>query len=182
MGTAATAVWRRRHMGGKRLLRAFAEARTDLVQALTLHLSNADDAQDVAQETFLKCWRSREGIEAVRDLRAWIFRVGLNAARDLQRNAWRRKVKPLPNPNDYCTDSLVSPSDHLLTQEALDRLRSALVNLRPEERQVFLLRQNTALTYEEIAARHRLPVGTVKTQMRSALHKLRVVLQEREPA
>lgn len=174
-------VERRRRTSGERLLRAFTEARGDLLQRLALHLGNADDAQDAAQETFLKCWRSRDGLRQVRDLRAWIFRVGLNAARDLQRNAWRRKSRPLPDLATQGTRLAVSPSDHLLHQETLDRLRMALLNLRPEERQVFLFRQNTALTYEEIAARQNLPVGTIKTQMRSALLKLRAVLGEADP-
>ena len=50
--------------------------------------------------------------------------------------------------------------------------------LRPEEKAVFLLRQNGDLTYEEIAELRRSPVGTVKTQMRSALQKLRRVLKD----
>ena len=45
--------------------------------------------------------------------------------------------------------------------------------LRPDEKEVFLLRQNGGLTYEEIAEIRKAPVGTVKTQMRSALQKLR---------
>ena len=54
--------------------------------------------------------------------------------------------------------------------------RDALMSLRPEEKEVFLLRQNGELTYEQIAAMRERPVGTVKTQMRSALQKLRAVL------
>jgi RNA polymerase sigma-70 factor (ECF subfamily) len=73
-----------------------------------------------------------------------------------------------------------SPADDLVHKEQLDRLRAALLALRPEEREVFLLRQNTDRTYEEIAQLRGAPVGTVKTQMRSALQKLRRVLQERE--
>ena len=75
-----------------------------------------------------------------------------------------------------------SPSEQLLHREVLERLRVALVDLRPEERDVFLLRQNSDLTYDEIAVRRRTPVGTIKTQMRTALMKLRDVLQDREPA
>jgi RNA polymerase sigma-70 factor (ECF subfamily) len=55
-------------------------------------------------------------------------------------------------------------------------LRDALVHLRPEEKEVFLLRQNGDLTYEQIAELSDRPIGTVKTQMRSALQKLRKVL------
>lgn len=61
-------------------------------------------------------------------------------------------------------------------REALDRLREAITLLRPEEREVFLLRQNGELTYEQIADIRSAPVGTVKTQMRAALQKLRKVL------
>src|SRR5438309_633562 len=75
-------------------VRAFNLMRAELVSTLFFVLGNHDDAQDVAQEVFLKCWRTREALLDVRNLRAWIFRVGLNAAKDLQRNAWRRKAKP----------------------------------------------------------------------------------------
>jgi RNA polymerase sigma-70 factor (ECF subfamily) len=64
----------------------------------------------------------------------------------------------------------------LENQETLDRLRLAISELRLEEKEVFLLRQNGELTYEEIAEIRNAPVGTVKTQMRSALIKLRKVL------
>ena len=72
------------------------------------------------------------------------------------------------------------PSSALEEQEALDRLREAIAQLRQEEKEVFLLRQNGDLTYEQIAEIRSTPVGTVKTQMRSALMKLRKVLNPQE--
>src|SRR3954467_11920234 len=74
---------------------AFNLVRTELVSTLFFVLGNHDDAQDAAQEAFLKCWRTRSSLTDVQNMRAWIFRVGLNAAKDLQRNAWRRRAKPL---------------------------------------------------------------------------------------
>lgn len=158
---------------------AFNGVRTELVSTLFFVLGNHDDAQDAAQDAFLKCWRTRETLTDVRNFRAWIFRVGLNAAKDLQRNAWRRKAKPLgdatpPEP----PGATITPADSLESKETLERLRQALLQLRLEEKEVFLLRQNGDLTYEEIAAMRRTPVGTVKTQMRSALQKLRLILKE----
>src|SRR3954470_24273736 len=79
----------------ERLNEAFALFGDELIRALSSLLGDADDARDVAQEAFLKCWRSRERLDEVRDLKAWIFRVGLNAARDLRRNAWRKRARPL---------------------------------------------------------------------------------------
>jgi RNA polymerase sigma-70 factor (ECF subfamily) len=178
-GTSArTAGKRLASTSGDDLVCAFNELRTELVSTLYYLLGNQDDAQDAAQDAFIKCWRARETLHEVRNLRAWIFRVGLNAAKDLQRSAWRRRARPLLMTEIEENGSAPSPADVLVDREALQRLRSALLGLRREEKEVFLLRQNGSLTYEEIAELRRTPVGTVKTQMRSALQKLRVVLQE----
>ena len=67
-------------------------------------------------------------------------------------------------------------AEDLEQRESIEQLREALMLLRPEEKEVFLMRQNGELTYEQIAEVSNRPVGTVKTQMRSALQKLRKVL------
>ncbi len=162
---------------GEEFVRAFNELRAELVSTLFFLLGNHEDAQDAAQDAFLKCWRTRATLGEIRNLRAWIFRIGLNAAKDLQRNTWRRRAKPLP----VEVGQAPTPSAHALEdQETLERVRTALHRLRPEEKEVFLLRQNGELTYEEIAHMRRSPVGTIKTQMRAALGKLRRVLKGRE--
>lgn len=157
-------------------LRIFNEVRVELVSTLYYMLGNQEDAQDAAQDAFLKCWRTRRSLEDVQNIRAWIFRVGLNTAKDLQRSAWRRRARPLLGDCTHGGAGDSSPAAALEEKEVLGRLQLALVELRAEEKAVFLLRQNGDLTYEEIAQLRRLPVGTVKTQMRSALQKLRRVL------
>src|SRR5207249_11711720 len=110
------------------------------------------------------------------------LRVGPHAAKDLQRSAWRRRVKPLLGAEVMPMVESNPPAQNLERRETLQQLRDALMHLRPEEKEVFLLRQNGELTYEQIAEMHDRPVGTVKTQMRSALQKLRKVLNpERQP-
>jgi RNA polymerase sigma-70 factor (ECF subfamily) len=158
---------------------AFNQVRAELVSTLFFLLGNHEDAQDAAQDAFLKCWRTRQSLVEVRNMRAWIFRVGLNAAKDLQRSAWRRRAKPLTNAPPAVEIMEDSPADNLEAKEALQLLRAALMELRPDEQAVFLLRQNGDLTYEEIAELRRSPVGTVKTQMRAALQKLRRVLKDK---
>ena len=70
----------------------------------------------------------------------------------------------------------ISPIDGVERQEAFERIRKAVLALREEEKDVFLLRQNGELTYEQIAEVRGCPVSTVKTQMRTALEKIRKVL------
>jgi RNA polymerase sigma-70 factor (ECF subfamily) len=157
----------------EQLVRVFNGLRDELVSTLWFLLGNHEDAQDTAQEAFLKCWRAQDSLVAVKDLKAWIFRVALNAAKDLQRSAWRRRARFLKGEDIMLIGKELAAAQVLEEREALDRLRRAILDLRPEEKEVFLLRQNGDLTYEQIAEARGSPVGTVKTQMRSALMKLK---------
>ena len=163
---------------GEILLRTFNDLRDELLSTLWYVLGNHQDAEDVAQEAFLRCLRTQENVPEIQNLRAWIFRVGLNAARDIQRSAWNRRSKPLSNHEAVLMGNGPAPTDVLEEREKRDSLRQALLDLRPEEKEVFLLRQNGDLTFDQIADSLNRPVGTVKTQMRSALQKLRKLLSE----
>jgi RNA polymerase sigma-70 factor (ECF subfamily) len=162
---------------GDAFVRAFNEIRGELVSTLFFLLGNHEDAQDAAQDAFLKCWRARDSLPEIRNMRAWIFRVGLNAAKDMQRNAWRRRSRPLTAEVAQTTLSDDTAALALEDKEDLERLRGAILLLRPEEKAVFLLRQNGNFTYEEIAQALHSPVGSVKTLMRAAVHKLRQALK-----
>ncbi|MFO0809349.1 MAG: RNA polymerase sigma factor [Gemmataceae bacterium] len=161
---------------GDVLLHAFNALRDELVSTLMYVLGNRDDALDAAQDAFLKCWRSRGRLDGVQNVRAWIFRVALNTAKDLRRSAWHRKAMPLLGEDTMLVDRSTPAHDALADKEDLSRLRRAILTLREEEKEVFLLRQNGGFTYEQIAEIRHSPVGTVKTQMRAALQKLRKVL------
>jgi len=164
------------------LVRVFNQIREELVGTLWYLLGNRDDAEDASQDTFLKCLRTQESLVDVQNLRAWIFRVALNTATDLQRSAWKRKARPLADGHLLQPVSSPTPGGTLEHEEDISRLRAALLDLRQEEREVFLLRQNGELTYEQIAEMRSVPLGTVKTHMRSALAKLRKVLNEHDAA
>jgi RNA polymerase sigma-70 factor, ECF subfamily len=155
---------------------AFHELRDELISTLVYVLGNRDDALDAVQDAFLKCWRARDKVAEVQNLRAWIFRVGLNTAKDQQRSAWSRKVKPLGAEETMLVSREAKSGADLEDEESLRLLRTAIAQLRTDEKEVFLLRQNGNLTYEQIAEIRQAPVGTVKTQMRSALSKLRLAL------
>jgi RNA polymerase sigma-70 factor (ECF subfamily) len=102
--------------------------------------------------------------------------VAINAAKDLRKSAWKRKTRTMPEEDVMMYKSAVSPLESLQENEMVAQLRTALMDLRPEEKEVFLLRQNAEMTYEQIAETANRPVGTIKTQMRSALQKLKVAL------
>ena len=162
------------------LVRTFNGLRDELVSTLIFVLGNREDAKDAAQDAFIKCWNAREQLPQVVNLRAWIFRVSFNTAKDMQRSAWHRRAKPLRAEQYTMMAKDAGPGQTLERRESIERLRRAILDLREEEKEVFLLRQNGELTYEQIADLRSCPVSTVKTQMRSALEKLRKVLNPAE--
>ncbi len=157
---------------------AFACYQSELLGMLYHMVGNAEDARDAFQEAFIKCWRHRDTIGEVRNLKAWIFRIALNTGRDLRQTAWRRKRRPLPDDESSVTSYYKDPAEQVEINEQLSMVREAVGQLRAEEREVFLLRQNAQMTYEEIAEALDIPTGTVKTRMRLALNRLRTSLAE----
>ena len=154
----------------------FSRYQAQLLGTLYHLVGNEDDARDALQEAFVKCWRNREQVAEIHNLKAWVFRVALNTGRDLRQTAWRRKKQPLLASESMVHASGSSPTEIAEQNEQLQILRSAITDLREEEQEVFLLRQNGDMTYEEIATAIGIPAGTVKTRMRLALQKLRKVM------
>ena len=132
-------------------------------------LGHRQDAEDVAQETFLRALRAIEGFDRERPLRPWLLGIAANRCRTA---LGRRSRRPLPiEPPDDQADhrpGLADPDD--LAGE-LDR---ALERLRPDHRLVFTLYHEQGLPYEEIARAIGRPIGTVKTW----IHRARAALAE----
>lgn len=161
---------------GDVLLSAFNELRDELISTLAYVLGNQEDAKDAAQDSFIKCWNARDQLHQILNLRAWIFRVSLNTAKDMQRSAWNRRSRPLQAEQHTMAGKETAPEIGLENKEAVEQVRCAILKLRQEEKEVFLLRQNGQFTYDQIAEIRGCPVGTIKTQMRTALEKLRKML------
>ena len=151
----------------------FCRYQAQLLGTLYHLVGNEDDARDALQESFVKCWRHRDKVPEVQNLKAWVFRIALNTGRDLRETAWRRKKQSLPASESMVESSGANPTQIAEQNEQLRLLRGAITELREEEQEVFLLRQNGDMTYEEIATSIGIPTGTVKTRMRLALQKLR---------
>lgn len=161
---------------GDALTARFLSLRERLLGTAWCVVGDREDALEVVQEAFLRCWRARDRTEA-RDVDAWIFAVLLNAARDLRRRRKVRRAESLP-PEEAMTHAQTEPDParRVEAREDLVRVRAAIRELPEGEREVFLLRQNGELPYERIADSLGIPVGTAKTRMRRALLRLRAVI------
>ncbi len=165
----------------ERLKGVFSRYQDELLGMLYYLVGNIEDARDALQETFIKCWRHRGKVPEIENLRAWVFRIAVNTGRDLRSTAWRRRRKPLDPGEVTVVAEDKGPEADAIRREQLGLIRRALLQLRPEEQEVFLLRQNGAMTYDQIAQSINIPVGTVKTRMRLAITKLRGALQTKSP-
>lgn len=146
-----------------------------LVFTFCLHaLGDREAAADCTQETFVSAWRSRERFDPARGaLAAWL--VGIARYRVL--DAYRARARaPVPRPElvGDVADAAV-PADELLAERML--VAHALSTLEDRARQVVELAFYSDLTHTQIAERTGLPLGTVKSDLRRGLQRLRAHLQ-----
>ncbi len=160
-----------------RLEEAFSRHQDELLGMLYYVVGNAEDARDALQDTFVKCWKHRDGVAEIENLRAWIFRIALNTGRDMRGAAWHRRRQPLEEGGSALPAATARPDVEAVRNERLAIARQAIGQLRPEEQEVFLLRQDGQMTYEQIAETISIPLGTVKTRMRLSLMKLREAME-----
>lgn len=134
-------------------------------------LGDADAAEDVTQAVFLKVWIS---IDLFRggNFTAWISRVTRNYALDALRARARHPYGEFPV--DASLDNQVE--EVVLARLDGSCVRSALASLPLEQRLPIEMGFFDGITHEEIARRISAPLGTVKTRIRSGLHKLRTAL------
>ncbi|HEY8491443.1 MAG TPA: sigma-70 family RNA polymerase sigma factor [Dehalococcoidia bacterium] len=140
-------------------------------------VGNAQAAEDVTQEVFLRLWRRPELFDGSRGrFTTWLLSVARNRAVDEVRSAGRRLQREAPpesGPPDLGDASAADPE--LEAQLALEReaVRAALATLPPEQQEVLVLAYFGGLTQQEIAQRLGQPLGTVKTRIRLGMKKLR---------
>lgn len=128
-------------------------------------------AEDLAQEVFVKAFRALGTFDQSRKFSSWLFKIAHNVAIDHLRRKQLDTVA-LETP-DGEPDLLAvvpdrdaeSPDSALQRQDLAKDLEASLERLRPEYREVVLLRFHEGLSYEEIAAVTDLPLGTVKTHL-----------------
>lgn len=128
-------------------------------------------AEDVAQETFLKTYRSLRTFDTTRTFSSWILRIAHNAALDALR---RRRADPV-SAADVPEPAAAPATDPVETAALGAAIDDALAELRPEWRAAVVLRYQEGLSYEEVAGILALPEGTVKT----FVHRARKALAER---
>jgi len=145
----------------------------------------AEEAEDLAQETFLKAHRALARFDPSRKFSSWLFKIAHNTALDALRRAGETTLSldAPPRDGDEAPEPPADPSAEDPFARAAGRdlgraLEAAIHRLRPEYREVLLLRFVEELSYEEIAEVTSAPLGTVKIHIYRARRDLARAMSE----
>lgn len=128
-------------------------------------------ADDVAQDAFVRAWRSLDRFEVGRPFGPWVCRIAANLAVNHVRSP-RAREDPLPGDRESAATPASDPLGSLLDAEAQEVLDRALGSLPPEQRAVFVLRTAEEMSYREIAEALGLSPGTVMSRLYRARERL----------
>jgi RNA polymerase sigma-70 factor (ECF subfamily) len=140
--------------------------------------SGRGDAEDLAQDVFVRAWRSLRGFRGDSSFRTWLHRIAINVIRTSQSRHGRLTQLFAPRDRDGLTVEPASgeePVDAALARrQVIDR---ALATLPQELRVAVTLRDLQGLDYKEIAAALDVPLGTVESRIFRARQRLRPLLE-----
>jgi RNA polymerase sigma-70 factor, ECF subfamily len=166
-----------------RVLRGDAEAFRHLVERYrdryaryAFHmLGNREDAEEALQDAFTRAYRSLARCEDPERFGAWLFRILVNRCRTLGARRGRRAQTFVSDEAALLEASHDHPADRTAWREEIDR---ALQQLRPEQREAFLLKYVEEMGYDEMSQLTGVGVSALKMRVMRACDRLRELLSE----
>ena len=143
-----------------------------IIAVIGRYVSDFSEAQDVAQETFLRAYRALGNFRGDSAFYTWVYKIAINTAKNHLVAAGRR-----PPTDDVAVDDAVlfevdsqlkdraTPENELLREEIERNVFAAVEDLPEELRTAITLREVDGLSYEEIAEVMNCPIGTVRSRI-----------------
>jgi RNA polymerase sigma-70 factor (ECF subfamily) len=152
-----------------------------LYRVALAYVRNADDAQDVLQETFVKAFRHAGRWDGSAEVGRWLTRIAVNQAIDRYRRERRRRASMEPleegDHDERVADTDPSPERRVASAETVARIDKALRALPERQRAVFVLRHYEEMSLEDIGRTLGIRLGTVKSSLHRAVQGLRQRLE-----
>jgi RNA polymerase sigma-70 factor (ECF subfamily) len=149
----------------------------DVYRLCFRYLGNHEDANDLAQETFLRAWRSLGRFRGDSALSTWLYRIAVNAC--LNHRAGRRP--PMQELDERFADPGAGAQAGVESADEARRVREAVAQLPEKQRATLILKVYQDLTHEEVAGVLGATVGTAKSNLFHALANLRRLLGAGDP-
>ncbi len=148
-------------------------------------LRNSQDAEEVTQDAFIRAHRGLENFRGDSSFSTWLYQIATNLARNRYWYWWRRKRdksisfdQPIASETtttlaEIFPSDVQSPETITITNEFKSRVADAMKLLNDKHREALVLRNVKNLSYEEIADRLQISIGTVKSRIARARESLR---------
>jgi len=130
---------------------------------------NPQQAEDAAQEAFVRVWQNLNSYKPQHAFRSWLYRIAANAALD----SLRRERPSTDLDSLSLADPSTGPERSVEENQRTAQVREAIAHLSPPLRIVLILREYQELSYQEIAEALDIPTGTVMSRLNTARSQLR---------
>ncbi len=153
----------------------FHEYYTGLCHYAFKYIRDAEDSEEIVQDTFVRFWEKRSQISVEHSLKSYLFTAVRNASLNFIKHAAVVRDHAghvLHNESDE------DHSDHMVTVELQERISRAVSDMPAERQRIFRMSRDEGLRYKEIADQLNISVKTVENQMGKALKYLREELAE----
>ena len=144
-----------------------------VVKLVMRYVRNPAEAEDIAQDAFIKAYRALPQFRGDSAFYTWLYRIAINTAKNAvvarDRNPVDFDLDMTNNDESYEMQGRLKDSETpealVLTDEIRTTVNAAIANLPDDLREAIVLRELEGLSYEEIAARMDCPVGTVRSRI-----------------
>ncbi len=159
-----------------------ARYQNQVANLIFMKMGRSEDVEDIAQEVFIRVFRSLPKFKFNSSFFSWIYRITLNLCIDEIR---KRKIRRMLSLDFLTEDALeknkkgnevINPSDSVLSKERKDMVHRAMNRLSKEHREILLLREYQDLSYDEIAEALGLTLQAVKSRIFRARSEMKNML------
>lgn len=177
-------LWRRARDGEETAFGELVRRHQRRVWLVCRQYVGGDEADSATQDTFLKAFRRLESFDGRARFGTWLVRIAINTCLDRlrRRKRWGHRVEGGADDGDdplaRMPDGAADPEQRAMERQAVARLATCEEGLPARQREIFRLRFYAEMELDEIADSLGVHVGTVKTQLHRAVHRLRRELGE----
>ena len=143
-------------------------------------LGNAQDAEDAAQEAFLRAFKAIHRYDPRRKFASWLLSIAANYCIDQHRRTRLRAISLDESPEASLGDKTAGPAARLVQKETRDELQTVLAQLEPRDRAAIILYYWNELPYEEIAQQLSMSESALKSRLHRARKTLAAAWQEKQ--
>ena len=138
--------------------------------------------EDLEQEVYVRVYKNSDKYAATGSFKSWICTIARNISKDYLKSATYRHEKPADEEDDYKMNSIqdrkANPENEFLSKMRKKRIIEAINNLKPKFKEVIILCEIEGLSYEEMAKKLDVPLGTIKSRLYNAKKELAEVLSD----